>query len=194
VRAESTGSARWEAAFADVDGDARTDVVVRFTGERRGGGSLTWTQAYLAPPPSVQPTALEADLSSALVAMDAPDVRSAAHAAASLPPRGASRDAACRLLSAAASAPSAFKKVAAADARLLFFDQPGLPTWHPRVVPLAKSTADDVRGLGDHCAEMTCAATRPYCGWDAGSDSQYAWFGWQEGKLVILGVADYEGE
>jgi hypothetical protein len=193
VRAESAGSARWEAAFADVDGDGRTDVVVRFTGERRGGGRLAWTQTFLAPPPSVQATALEADLPSALAAMDAPDVRSAAHAAASLPLRGVSRDDACRLLSGA-STPAGFKKVAAADARLLLFEDPGLPTWHPRVVPLAKIAADDVRGLGAHCAEMTCAAARPYCAWEGGSDSQHAWFGWQDGKLVIVGAADYQGE
>jgi hypothetical protein len=41
---------RWDAAFADVDGDGRTDVVLRMQGTR-GGSAAAWTQVFLAPSP-----------------------------------------------------------------------------------------------------------------------------------------------
>ena len=62
------------------------------------------------------------------------------------------------------------------DARVLLFDEPGMPTWRPKVVPVAKIGADDVRGLGAHCAELVCNPTRPYCAWTSGADSLHAWF------------------
>jgi hypothetical protein len=91
----------WDAAFADVDGDGRTDVIVRMSGKRPDGAPLAWTQAFLAPAASVQVTSLEADLATSLVTMDASDVRAAAHAAASLPRGPVAHDDACRVLSAA---------------------------------------------------------------------------------------------
>ena len=192
VRSES-GEPRWDAAFADVDGDGRTDVIVRMTGEGAGGLPVAWTQAFLAPPPSVQASSLEADLASALALMSSPDVGSAARTAASLPLRGVAHDDACRLL-ATASTPPGFRRQAAPDARLLHFDEPGMPTWRPKVVALNKLAVDDVRGLGAHCAELTCSATRPYCAWTGGADSEHFWFDWRDGRLEITGAADYDGE
>src|SRR5262249_24944170 len=61
VRA-GVAEARWTAAFADVDGDGRTDVVLRMTGNRADGSPLAWTTAVLAPPPSVQAPAPRLDL------------------------------------------------------------------------------------------------------------------------------------
>ena len=192
VRAEAT-EAQWDVAFADVDGDGRTDVVVRMSGKRADGSPVTWAQTFLAPPPSVQATSLEADLTTALATMDAPDARAAAHAATTLPSGTVSHDDACRVLSAASTV-AGFRKVALPDARFLRFDEPSMPTWRPRVVTLAKLVTDDVRGLGTHCAELTCNPTRPYCAWTSGADSVHAWFGWQNGQLSILGAADYQGE
>lgn len=182
----------WDAGFADVDGDGRTDVVLRMDGTS-AGQAVAWTQAYLAPSPSVQATGLHPDLASALVTMDAADLRAAVHAAAALPARGVAREDACRLLSTA-STPAGFRRAGTADSRVLRFDQPGMPTWLPKVVPSAKVGADDVRGLGAHCAEMTCSAMRPYCAWSGGADSQHVWFGWRDGNLAIVGAADYDGE
>jgi hypothetical protein len=125
--------------------------------------------------------------------MDAPDVQAAARAAAALPARGVTRDEACRLISAATT-PSGFRRVAAPDARLLLFDEPGMPTWRPKVVPLDKIAPDDVRGLSVHCAELTCDRTRPYCAWSGGADSTHVWFGWRDGRVEIAGAADYQGE
>jgi hypothetical protein len=192
VRAEAS-EARWDAAFADVDGDGRTDVVVRMTGKRPDGSPIAWTQAFLAPPASVQATAVEADLASSLATMDAADARAAALAATSIPAGSVSHDEACRVLTAA-STPSGFRRVASSDARVLLFDEPGMPTWRPKVVAAAKITADEVRGLGAHCAELLCNPTRPYCSWASGADSLHAWFVGQGQQPVLVGAADYQGE
>jgi hypothetical protein len=192
VRAAARDAA-WEAAFADVDGDGRTDVVLKMSGHRADNSELSWSQAFLAPPPSVQPTSLEADLPSALTAMDAPDANAAARAAMALPTRSVLRDDACRIL-ASASTPAGFRRVASADARLLLFQEPGMPTWHPRVVPASRVAADEVSGLTSHCSELTCSTTRPYCAWVAGADSLHAWFGWRDERLQLVGAADYDGE
>jgi len=185
---------RWDAAFADVDGDGRTDVVLRMQGTRGGSASPSaWTQVFLAPPPSVQSRSLTPDLASAFAVIDAPDARAAAVIATSSPSRVISRDEACHLI-ASASTPAGFRRVASADARVLRFEQPGLPTWLPKIVPSAKVTADDVRGLAAHCAEMTCSTTRPYCSWSGGTDSLHFWFGVRDGDLALTGAADYDGE
>jgi hypothetical protein len=192
VRAEAV-EARWDVAFADVDGDGRTDVVVHMTGKRPDASPVTWTQVFLAPAASVQATSVEADLATSLATMDADDAASAAKAATSLPAGAVSRDEACRLLSAA-STPAGFRRVAAAGARILLFDEPGMPTWHPKVVPAAKIDADDVRGLGAHCADLECSPTRPYCFWVSGADSLHAWFAGPGAQLTLLGAALYQGE
>jgi hypothetical protein len=192
VRAEAA-EARWDTAFADVDGDGRTDVVVRMTGRRPDGSPVAWTQAFLAPPASVQATSVEADLATSLATMDAADARAAAQAATSMPGGGVSHEEACRVLTAA-STPAGFRRVASSDARVLLFDEPGMPTWRPKVVSAAKIGADDVRGLGAHCAELVCNPARPYCAWTSGADSLHAWFVGQGQQLVLVGAADYQGE
>jgi hypothetical protein len=192
ARAEAR-EAKWEAGFADVDGDGRTDVVLRMTGKRADASPLLWTQTFLAPPASVQATALEPDLATSLAVMDAPDVRAAVHAATTLSTGPVAHDDACRVLTTA-STPSGFRRVATADARVLLFDEPGMPTWHPKVIPLAKIGADDVRGLGAHCAELVCSPTRPYCAYVAGADSLHAWFVGRDAQVALAGAADYQGE
>jgi hypothetical protein len=93
-----------------------------------------------------------------------------------------------------ASTPSGFRRVASTDARLLLFQEPGRPTWRPKIVPRDKVVPDDVRGLNAHCAELSCNPTRPYCAWASATDSEHAWFGWSDGRLEIVGAADYDGE
>ncbi|MGH7295050.1 MAG: hypothetical protein ACRELB_08955, partial [Polyangiaceae bacterium] len=192
VQAAAKGG-RWEAGFADVDGDGRTDVLLRMTGKRADGAALLWTQVFLAPAPSVQALTLEPDLATSLAVMDAPDVRAAVHAATSLTRGALAHDDACRVLSAASS-PAGFRRVATADARVLLFDEPGMPTWRAKVIPLTRIGADDVRGLGSHCAELTCSLTRPYCAYTSGADSLHAWFVVHDGQVALAGAADYQGE
>jgi hypothetical protein len=192
IRAQAQ-EATWDASFADVDGDGRTDVALRMKGSRADGTPLSWTQVFLAPPPSVQSTSLQADLASALAVMDAADTKAAARAASTLPARAVTHDEACQVL-ASATTLAGFRKAATPGARLLLFQEPGRPTWRPKIVPLAKIAAGDVHGFASHCAEMTCDKTRPYCSYSVPGDSLHVWFAWNGGKLEIDGVADYSGE
>jgi hypothetical protein len=163
-------------------------------GKRADGSGVGWTQVFVAPPPSVQAGAtLDADPASALAVMDAPDAAAAARAAVALPARGVSHDDACRILATSAT-PAGFKREAGADARVLLFDEPSMPTWRPKVVPMAKVSAEDVRGLGADCGDFVCSATRPYCASTDARASEHAWFGWRDGHLEIEGVARYRGE
>jgi len=185
--------ASWEVAFADVDADDRTDVVLRLNGHDPGGQAVAFALAFLVPPMSVQATSVDPDLPSALAMADSTSADAAARAAIALPMRTVNREDACRLLSGAGTV-AGFRRVAGPDARVLHFDQPSLPTWHPKVVPLAKLANDDVRGLGAHCTDVICDPRRPYCSWSAGSDSEHLWFGWVAEKLQLLGAAEYDGE
>jgi hypothetical protein len=192
LRAEASESA-WEAAFADVDGDDRTDVVLRMTARDAGGRPFGFAQAFISPQASVQATAVEADLPSALALADTTSADAAARSAIAIPLRTVNREEACRLLASAGTV-AGFRRAAAPDTRVLHFDEPSLPTWRPKVVGLGKLTNDDVRGLGTHCADLVCDARRPYCAWTAGSDSEHLWFGWTEDRLQLVGAADYDGE
>ncbi|MDP9033806.1 MAG: hypothetical protein M3O50_03295 [Myxococcota bacterium] len=191
VRAE--GNAQWEGSFADLDGDGRTDVIVRMTGKRADGDFLSWTQAFVAPAPSVQVVTIEADLASALAVLDATTVTSAATMATAVGSHGVSRDEACRLL-ATARTPAGFRRAATPNARIMHFSEPGMPTWRPKLVAFADVAAQDVRGIDGHCAELECSPARPYCAWNGGTDSQHFWFEWRGGKLMMTGTADYDGE
>jgi hypothetical protein len=192
LRASTTRS-EWGAAFADVDGDGRTDVVLRMSAVRGDGSGVTWAQAFLAPPPSVQASILSPDLVSALALMDASDATAAARAAISIPALAVTHEEACRIL-ASASTPAGFRRTASAAARLLLFQEPGLPTWRPKVVPASQVAADQTSSLGAHCAELACDATRPYCVWSGGTDSLHVWFGRRDDRLELVGAADYDGE
>ena len=183
----------WEASFADVDGDDRTDVVLRMASKEPGGQPLTFSQAFISPQASVQATSVEPDLPSALVMTDAPNADAAARAAIAIPLRIVNREEACRLLASAGSV-AGFRRAAAPEAHVLHFGEPSLPTWRPKVIAIAKLTNDDVRGLGAHCSDLVCDARRPYCAWTAGSDSEHLWFGWAEERLQLVGAADYDGE
>jgi len=192
LRVEGSASS-WEAAFADVDGDDRTDVILRMTARDAGGRPLGFAQAFLSPQASVQATSVEADLPSALAVADATSADAAARAAIAIPLRAVNREEACRLLASAGTV-AGFRRAAASDTRVLHFDEPSLPTWRPKVVGLAKLTNDDVRGIGTHCADLVCDGRRPYCAWTAGADSEHLWFGWTEERLQLVGAADYDGE
>jgi hypothetical protein len=186
--------ARYEARFADVDGDGRTDVVLRMSGRASEGTPIAFTQVFAAPPPSTQSARLTPEMGSALAVLDAPSVDAAVQAALAVATRGTTRDEACRLLGSATSV-AGFRRVATADARVLAFEEPRMPTWRAKVKPLAKLAAEDVRGMSAHCAELECSATRPYCTYAEGPYSEHYWFAWDaQGQMHIAGAALYAGE
>ena len=198
----SITNARYDARFADLDGDGRTDVVVRVTGTSADESPLVFTQAYLAPPASVQATEMILDHASDLAGMDAKTVDAAVQAAMEVPRRGVSSEDACRMIDATRwqSAASDFHAMATDDARVLSFDEPTLPTLRPRLVATADIGADDVRdpllATARRCKDLECSKTRPFCAFDDGS--AYYWFTWSKapedgGKLRIAAAAFWSG-
>jgi len=136
-----------------VDGDGRTDVVLRMTGKRPDGSPVAWTQAFLAPPRPCRRRPSRPTWATSLATMDAADARSAAQAATSVPAGGVAHDDACRLLSAA-STPTGFRRVASSDARVLLFDEPGMPRGGRGRLRGGRSARTTCADWAAHCAEL----------------------------------------
>jgi hypothetical protein len=71
-----------------------------------------------------------------------------------------------------------------------------VPGWSPTIEPIASmKKGAQVADFSKACAtRFTCDAARPYCAsTPQGPDSQHFWFAWEDGKLRLAGVADYEG-
>jgi hypothetical protein len=183
---------RYEARFADVDGDGRTDVVLRATGMATDGTPLAIAQTFLAPPASVQAADALVDHGSELAMAGATSVDAAAQAAVSVATRGVPLADACKLL-ASASTLAAFKRIATADVRVLTFEEPTMPTYRARIVTESRVRAEDVRDVGKHCKELECAPSRPYCVYVDGPYSEYYWFSWDKSAMRLAGVAFYSG-
>jgi hypothetical protein len=182
---------RWEARFADVDGDGRTDAVVRGSGRGSDGAPLAFAQVLLTPPASVQGDEMTVDHASDVAVLQATTVDLAVQAALAVPSRGVSVEEACSLLGRLhwTSAKDDLRAIATDDARVLAFDDPSLPTWRARVVPIADVDADDIRQTslvrahydwesGRRCKELVCAPGRPVCWVADGVWAEYFWFAW----------------
>ena len=188
----SAADLRFEARFADVDGDGRTDVVLRATGTSTDGTPLALAQTFLAPPPSVQVTDALVDHGSELAMAGATSVDAAVRAALSVATRGVTVSDACKLL-ASANTLVGFRRVATADVRVLTFEEPTMPTYRARVVAESRLRPEDVRDVGKHCKELECAPSRPYCVYVDGPYSEYYWFAWDTNAMRLAGVALYGG-
>ncbi len=183
---------RFEARFADLDGDGRTDAIVRGAGRSADGTPLVFTQAFLAPPPSVNAADMLGDHGSELALLNAQSIDAAATAALAVPTRGVSAADACKLL-VGADKLAVFRRVATADVRVLTFDEPMLPTYRPRVTLEGKLRPEDVRDTGRRCKELECSATRPYCLVTDGPYSEVYWFTWDKSTMRLAGAAFYTG-
>jgi hypothetical protein len=180
--------ARFEARFADVDGDGRTDAVVRVAGRSNADAAVetSFSEVYLAPPPTVQKDEIGPDHGAELALSGARSVDDAVNAALSVAPRGTTTAEACKVL-AGTSQLGNFRRAATADVRVLFFSDPELPTYDARIIPERALEADDVRGSGIDCADLACSATRPFC--TSGGGESYYWFAWIAGKMRLAGAA-----
>jgi hypothetical protein len=183
---------RFEARFADVDGDGRTDAIVRGAGRSLDGTPLVFTQAFLAPPPSVNAPDMLGDHGSELALMNAPSIDAAVAAALAVPARGVAVADACKLLGGADKL-AAFRKIATADVRVLTFEEPMLPTYRQRVVTESKLRQDDVKDAGKRCKELECSGARPFCTYTDGPYSEVYWFTWDKSALRLAGAAFYTG-
>ncbi|MEI7893835.1 MAG: hypothetical protein WCI05_12140 [Myxococcales bacterium] len=184
--AQTVPDPRFEARFADIDGDGRTDVVLRVL------GATSFTQVLLAPPATVQARELRSDGPTALAVFGASGVDAAVEAALAIPTRGVSQADACKLLSGAHTL-AGFRRVSLPDARVLLFAEPRLPTFRPKVLEASALRAGDVTDVGKRCKELHCSDNRPYCRLDDGAYSEHYWFAWQDGRLRLAGAAFYRG-
>jgi hypothetical protein len=186
---------RFESRFGDVDGDGRTDVVVRAPGRASDSSPLVFTQAYLAPPPTVQADEMIADHASDLVVMDAPTLDDAVAAAMRVTRRGVDAEEACKLLDGVrwSTALDDFHARSIPEARVIAFDEPSMPTYRARVIPANKLDDADVREAGKRCKDIECSKASPFCAYTDGAYSDYYWFTWVESdggealKLVAAG-------
>lgn len=184
---------KFEARFADLDGDGRTDVIVRVAGRASDGTPVVLAQGFLAPPPSVNAAQdLIGDHGSDLALVNAPSIDAALAAALAVPPRGVAVADACKLLAGADKLPT-FRKIATADVRVVTFDEPSLPAWRPRVVSESKLKPEDVKQTGKSCKELECSATRPFCVYTDGPYSELYWFVWDKSTMRLAGAAFYTG-
>jgi hypothetical protein len=190
--AAQANDVRFEARFADLDGDGRTDAIVRATGTSKDGTPLAFAQAFLAPPPSVQIGELFVDHATELSLLGAPTIDAAVQAALSVPARGIATADACKLLTGANVLPT-FRKIATADVRVLSFEEPAMPTYRARVVTESKLRPEDVRDAGKRCKELECSATRPLCSYADGPYNEYYWFTWDNNVMRLAGAAFYNG-
>jgi len=196
--AARNAGASFEARFADVDGDGRTDVVLRASGRAADSSSQVLTRVFLAPGPSVQVEEAQVDVGSELALLGAANVDDAVQAAIGVPTRGVSAPEACALLKGANNLAS-FSRITLGGARVLSFDESEMPTYRARVVPGARGSGDeaklseaDVKPLGERCPDLDCSATRPFCTSSDGY-SEYYWFGWQNNLLKLAGAAFHAG-
>jgi hypothetical protein len=183
---------RFEARFADVDGDGRTDAIVRGAGRAIDGTPLVFAQAFLAPPPSVNASDLAGDHGSELALLNPASMDAAVSAALSVPARGVAVSDACKLLSGADKL-ATFRKIATADVRVLAFEEPTLPTYRARITIESKLRQEDVKDTGKRCKDMECSATRPYCIYTDGPYSEVYWFAWDKSTMRLAGAAFYSG-
>ena len=183
---------RFEARFADLDGDGRTDAIVRGAGRSTDGTPLVFALAFLAPPPSVNVDDLLGDHGSELALLNAPSIDAALTAALAVPARGVAVADACKLL-VGADKLATFRRISTADVRVLTFEEPTLPTYRPRVTIESKLRPEDVRDTGKRCKEIECSATRPVCVVTDGPYSEMYWFTWDKSTMRLAGAAFYTG-
>lgn len=179
--------------FADVDGDGRTDVIVRTSGHWDNGvTNVTYTRALLAPR-SVQTTELQGDVAAELAMQGTATIDDAVKAALLVPTHGIKQADACRIL-AGANTVTGFQRVATQDARVFTFDQPASPFLHGTVKNVSSLRPDDVRDAGRHCRQMACDPARPVCTYtESGTYGEYYLFAWPDGAPRVTGAAFYNG-
>ncbi len=192
--ASAAPDASFEVRFADLDGDGRTDVVIRGAGTTSDGTSVDLSQAFLAPVASVEidEDGLSADHGSELALFGSVTVDSALQAGLGVAPRGVTHDDACKLM-VGASQLVTFRKITTADVRILGFEEPLTPTYRPHVVAESKIGPNDVRDVARRCKDLDCSATRPFCSYSDGPYSEFYWFTWDKNAMRLAGVAFYKG-
>ena len=180
-----------ELRFADLDGDGRTDVIVRRQQDYGDGKPVFRTDAFLTRR-TVEGTHPR-DLAAALAMFHATSADAAVTQALTVPTRGSTRAEVCKLLTSANDG-AALAAVSAPGASLLLYDDPLEPTLRPKKRPIASATKDHLSTIHDDCAELVCDPSRPVCELREEPGLDVFWLTWNaQNKLQIAGIALYTG-
>jgi hypothetical protein len=179
-----------EVRFADLDGDGRTDVVVRAKSAYARKGLPSWGAQVFMAPRSVDVEG--EDYAREIAAAAAPTVDRAVQDAMAITNRGVSRDEACGLLAKLTDGASLAGALAPGALFVDGYTSPGTPTTSEDAVfaPPADAAAHvgAVALAHDHCEQMACNPGRPYCN-IAFWNTQHFVFTWVSGAPKLLFLA-----
>ena len=182
-----------ELRFADLDGDGRTDVVLR---SKTAASAVDGTPGRPHVRAAMAPRTVNAepdDYSRELAMLGATSIDDAVKIAMAVPNRGVLRDDACKLLGKATSVPG-FRSICAPGAAFITFTEPGDPSYLPTVTPAAKVAAEDVKDLVERCEELACDPARPFCqSTHHGPGSEHYVFTWVGTVMKLLYATGYRG-
>lgn len=181
-------TASYEARFADLDGDGRTDAILQVKGKYSG----TATQFRYAQLASKTIESFDfRDDASLLALWSSPELDVAVAAAASLPTRGVSTPDACKLLKQLTS-PAGFIAASIPKAPILTYDEPRMATWRAKSRSAPSTDWTSIAG-GRDCDSLECDPDRPVCTYTDGPSKDFYWLSWPDGVLKLSGIAYYVG-
>jgi hypothetical protein len=180
-----------EFRFADVDGDGRTDLVVKSKANADDGSRPTSYRLFLAPR-TVDDR--RNDFAREFSMIGAPSLDAAIQAASAVPSRGVEREVACKLLRPIKSVASFQAALAPGGALITFATSPGDPLDAPTIVAAAKLKKEDFDGFADDCESLYCDAASPFCeSTHNGPGSEHYVFTWVGSTLKLLFASQYRG-
>jgi hypothetical protein len=190
----SKGPGAGDVRFADLDGDGRTDLLLRTTLDL-GDKLVARYDTHLAPRSlrdEGSPGIYRSDPAALVAAFDKPSIDAALDAVVKLPARGASRDEVCALFPGPKGRQS-LSGVAAPGARFIGYTEPSSVRYSYRATPLASASAARISQLRDACHKLTCSLNRPACWLTDGPSYDVTLLRWQGGELRLGDVVIYEG-
>jgi hypothetical protein len=180
-----------ELRFADLDGDGRTDVIVRRQHDYGDGKPIVRHDAFLTP--RTVELMRTRDLAPALAMYRATSADAALTQALAVPARGSTRAEVCKLLNKAKDGAS-LAAVSVPGAPLLLYEDPLEPTLRPTKRAIASATKDHLTTIHDDCAELVCHPSRPVCELRDEPGLDVFWLTWNaQNQLQIAGIALYTG-
>jgi hypothetical protein len=178
----------FDARFADLDGDGRTDVILQVKGKYSGAAS----QFRYGQLSSRAIESLEyRDDATLLSLWSTPDLDQAVAAATAVPARSATTADACKLLKQLTS-PAGFIAASVPKAPIITYDEPRMATW--RAKPRTATQTDWTLIVpAKECDAIECEPDRPLCTFTDGPGKDFYWLAWPDGQLKLAGMAYYTG-
>lgn len=184
----------YDVRFLDADGDGRTDVLVRRTSAAYGDAQpIVMTQLYFVPKSLRSSTRLQvvASVDAQMELMLGKTLDDAATSMLAFAPAAIDEKRACALLSKAKSA-SGLASITTKDAVVALFEEPQLPSFPRRVLPIAQTPKEFFTDVGS-CKDLRCNGVS-YCSREIDKPASiHYWFRRVGKELKLAGIADYAG-